>query len=873
MSSDEERLRAAYELSSEWYWEQDADFRFTEIIGNAHVAAGLVFERFRGKTRWEVAPDALPADQWTAHRAALEAQQPFEITYPFKVADGAERWLEVRGLPRYDGNGRFAGYHGTARDVSARVQFEATLKKQATVLQTTLDHMNQGISVVDKDLRLIGYNQRFLELLDLPESLVGENATFEDFIRHNARRGEYGPGDVEELVRSRVELARRFLPHRIKRTRPDGTIIEIIGTPLPEGGFVSTYADITEQERSAERLRSELDFRQRMIDSVPGIFYLLDPSGHFLLWNRKFETVVGYTAEQIRQAHALDFFDDKDRAFMNERIARVFEQGEATAEVPLRTTHGMRPHFFTGLRVEVDGQPALVGIGIDISERKHAEEKLQRQSEVLRTTLEHLEQGISVIDVNLHMTAMNRRFSQVLDFPEEMAREGAPFEEFFRYNARRGEYGPGDVEKMVRERVEIARRFEPHHFKRRRPNGRIIEVRGTPITGGGFVTSYTDVTEQEQAQEALRLSEQRFRELVDMSSDWFWEQDAEFRFTLLSGHTIDEGGFRAADSVGKTRWELPTEGVSDAEWGAHRALLERHEPFYDFTYLFRVPNGDPHWFKISGRPIFAPDGSFVGYRGIGHDITEERQAQQLIRELNETLERRVRERTAELEASNQELESFSYSVSHDLRAPLRALHGFSHLLAEEYAQHLDEDGLNYARRIYAASERMGKLVDDLIELARIGQRELNRVDVDLEALAVEIAESLQEQVPQRKVVWSIAPGLRVKADPVLMKTLLDNLLRNAWKFTSERIEAKIEVGRLRKDDEDVYYVRDNGVGFDMAYAGKLFQAFQRLHDAKRFEGTGIGLAIVHRVLRRHDGRAWAESAPDQGATFYFTLRG
>jgi PAS domain-containing protein len=230
MSSDEERLRAAHELSSEWYWEQDTDFRFTEIVGNAHVAAGLVFERFRGKTRWEVAPDALPADQWAAHRAALEARQPFRITYPFQVA--------------------------------------------------------------------------------------------------------------------------------------------------------------------------------------------------------------------------------------------------------------------------------------------------------------------------------------------------------------------GDVEKMVRERVELARRFEPHHFKRRRPNGRIIEVRGTPITGGGFVTSYTDVTEQEQAQEALRLSEQRFRELVDMSSDWFWEQDAEFRFTLLSGHTVDEGGFRAADSFGKTRWELPIDGVSDAEWRAHRALLERPEPFHDFIYRF-----------------------------------------------------------------------------------------------------------------------------------------------------------------------------------------------------------------------------------------------------------------------------------------------
>ncbi len=242
------------------------------------------------------------------------------------------------------------------------------------------------------------------------------------------------------------------------------------------------------------------------------------------------------------------------------------------------------------------------------------------------------------------------------------------------------------------------------------------------------------------------------------------------------------------------------------------------------------------------------------------DVSDIRRAEDAVRRLNETLV-----------ASNRELESFSYSVSHDLRAPLRAINGFSQVLAEEYAGRLDEEGLHYLARIRAASERMGLLIDDMIDLARIGRQELCREKVNLSALAEEILADQREHEPQRAVSWSIAPNLVVRADPVLMKALLGNLLRNAWKFTAERAEARIEFGRTRTADEEAFYVRDNGAGFNMAYAGKLFQPFQRLHGTERFEGTGIGLAIVQRIVRRHGGRAWAEGRPGEGATFWFTL--
>jgi PAS domain S-box-containing protein len=242
------------------------------------------------------------------------------------------------------------------------------------------------------------------------------------------------------------------------------------------------------------------------------------------------------------------------------------------------------------------------------------------------------------------------------------------------------------------------------------------------------------------------------------------------------------------------------------------------------------------------------------------DVSDLRRAEDAVRRLNETLE-----------ASNHELESFSYSVSHDLRAPLRALNGFSQVLAEEYADRLDENGLNYLNRIRAASERMGQLIDDMINLARISRQALTRVEVNLSALAEAILAELREQQPQRAVALSVAPNLVARADPVLMKALLDNLLRNAWKFTAERADARIEFGHTLTDGEEVFYVRDNGAGFEMAFAGKLFQPFQRLHGVERFAGTGIGLAIVQRIARRHGGRVWAEGSPGEGATFWFTL--
>ena len=234
-------------------------------------------------------------------------------------------------------------------------------------------------------------------------------------------------------------------------------------------------------------------------------------------------------------------------------------------------------------------------------------------------------------------------------------------------------------------------------------------------------------------------------------------------------------------------------------------------------------------------------------------------------------ERHVMERTAELEAANKELESFSYSVSHDLRAPLRGIDGFSQALLEDYGDRLDSQGKNYLQRVRAASQRMAELIDDMLSLSRVSRGEMKRQSVDLGALARSIAIELHIADSQRQVEFIIAPELPASGDARLLRVVMENLLRNAWKFTGKNSTAKIEVGVDRRNGQPIYFVRDDGAGFDMAYTEKLFGAFQRLHSSVEFQGTGIGLATVQRVIRRHGGRVWAEGKVGQGATFYFTL--
>ena len=293
-----------------------------------------------------------------------------------------------------------------------------------------------------------------------------------------------------------------------------------------------------------------------------------------------------------------------------------------------------------------------------------------------------------------------------------------------------------------------------------------------------------------------------------------------------------------------------------------------------FSIDFRIRRADGvyRWFQTRAVAIRDQSDKILKWFGVNTDVEDLIQADQHVRTLNTALERRVEERTAQMEATNKELEAFSYSVCHDLRAPLRSIDGFSRILLEDFADKLGEDGRSNLQRVRGASQRIGQLIDDLLQLSRVTRSTFYLAPVDLSALASAVATELITRESDRCVDFIIQPGIVApKADARLLRIVIENLLGNAWKFTSNEPAAKIEFGASEREGSAVYSVHDNGAGFDMAYVHKLFGAFQRLHRVEEYEGTGIGLTIVQRIVHRHGGRVWAEGEPGKGATFCRSL--
>lgn len=528
------------------------------------------------------------------------------------------------------------------------------------------------------------------------------------------------------------------------------------------------------------------------------------------------------------------------------------------------------------ITVYIDNPGHVAVIFRDITERKRTEEALRESETYIKAVMDNLPIGVAVntVEPEVVFTYMNDNFPKFYHTTrEELCDPGAFWDVVYEDPQFRKELkkrvlddcASGNPEKMLWEDIPITR------------DGKVvayINASNTPIPEKNLtISTVWDVTKRKNAEDSL---------------------EANYVLLRIAGETARFGGWSVDLGSNVCTWsdqvaeihEMPagysppvTEGINfyAPEWQekiteVFTACTENGIP-YDEEMEIITARGRRIWVRTTGEAVRNESGEIIRIQGSFQDITERKQAEAELLKQNEELEWRVKERTIQLEAVIKELESFAYSVSHDMRAPLRALDVFSANLKSKYEDRLDDQGRHYLNRIHKAALYMGDLIDDLLKLSKVTRAEFEKQQVNLSKLATEILSGLQESEPHRKVEIKVLPGLSARGDVHLLRVVIENLLGNAWKFSAKEPGAQIEVGRTVIDEDEAFFVRDNGAGFDMAYADKLFIPFQRLHGAEEFPGTGIGLATVQRIINRHGGKIWAEGEVGKGATFYFTLPG
>ncbi|MDY0012600.1 MAG: PAS domain S-box protein [Rhodocyclaceae bacterium] len=870
------RLLEFIELSADWLWETDPNHRFTLVSGGIRNTARLDPADYLGNPPWEVPHENAGPAFWAAYRTRLERREPINLTVSRINLEGKVRHLEITGTPCFEDE-RFLGYRGIGRDITDRLNAEQALRESEARFRDLAELSSDWYWEQDAQFRYTALTSNPQAHRPAPQAEMLGRTRWE----------VHGATATDPIWANHVATLTAHQPFNnfvYQSTWVDGEPIwfSVSGRPLfdPHGEFIGyrgVSRDITE-ERMARFALQESEARYRnTFDHAPVGIANMSPGGLWTGVNDTLCEILGYGRKDLMGQPATAFTHPEDQA-EDIRAYQMLSDGKLSTFSREKRFIG-RDGSLVWARVTLSALQdhygttrGLICVVEDITDRIAALHALRASEERYRRLVDLAPDGVFVqrdgviqfanracLDIFGAQTEMDLMGRRLMDLVEPEYRD-AELDRLTRLTS--GEDGPGQL--------------PPRHLRIRRLTGGSVEVESSLAAlevdqRPAVLCILRNISDRIAASHALQDSQRRYREVVESVNEVIFQTDPAGRFVFLNQAWTTVAGFRPEDSLGRSLVEFLHPDDRARARAKLQEVLGGGKPAAHCELRLRTRDGQIRWIEGAFRLMTGAGGERAGLTGSLDDISSRKIAELTLRNLNQELEARVRLRTAELENSNRELEAFSYSVSHDLRAPLRAIDGFAHIIEEDYAERLDPAGRAYLVRIRTASHRMAALIDDLIELARLTRQPLRREYVDVTEMAEQIVDELRAENPDRMVDLHLTQGLSAHADRPLLRVVLENLLRNAWKFTIKTPHPQVTVSAERINDKLTYCVADNGVGFDMAFADKLFRPFHRLHGSGDFSGSGIGLATVQRVIQRHGGHVWAEARPNEGARFYFTL--